>query len=268
MAKRTRMSGFIILMFFYLTHMVYAEADNPCLGANAFMNIIDRPNNADSACTVPFKHFEFESGYAYQRVVQALGEAHDFPEPELRIGLPWQSEIYLIPPNYNYLPSSHLTGFTDAVIGLKHQVGYNAKWIFTVEGALSLPGGSSNFGNRALGSFANAIINYNITDTLSLTFMLGGSTETDPDASGGRRYNSFNPDGVLSYALTEKISMYAEIFGQTKTSAEDSSGFNADAGLLYLLHPNIILDVSVGQRLWGYLGGYENYIGSGISFLI
>ncbi|MGQ3887581.1 transporter [Legionella sp. CNM-1927-20] len=250
-----------------MNSIAYADS-NPCSGKNAFINLVDRPNNADSPCVIPVRNIDFELGYDYQKLAPGRGNLHNFPQSELRIGLPMQSEIFFVLPNYNYQFSPVSSGFSNSTIGLKHQVGFNDKWLLTIEGAFELAGGSRDFGSKALGSFANAIINYTMTDKLNFTFVVGGSIQSDPITAGGQHYNSFNPDGVLSYSLTEKLSLYGEIYGQTKTGATESSGFNADVGLLYLWRPHIVFDVSAGQRLTGYLYNIDHYFGAGISFLI
>ncbi|WP_131781589.1 transporter [Legionella gresilensis] len=255
------------ITFFSIYNIGYADS-NPCIGKNAFINIIDRPNNADSACVVPFKHFDLESGYDYQKIAPGTGYSHDFPQSELRIGLPLQSEVFFVLPIYNYQFSPKNSGFSNSTLGLKHQVGYNDKWMLTAEGAFEFPGGSKDFGTQALGGFVSAIINYAINDKFTFTFVVGGSIEADPINAGGHHYNSFNPDAVLSYSVTEKWSLYGEIYGQTKTGANENSGFNADVGLLYLVHPNVVIDISAGQRLRGYLYNIEHYFGAGISFLV
>ncbi|STX51429.1 Uncharacterised protein [Legionella busanensis] len=255
------------IIFYTIYNIGYTDS-NPCVGENAFINIVDRPNNADSACVVPFKHFDFESGYDYQKIAPGTGYSHDFSQSELRVGLPLQSEVFFVLPNYNYQFSPKTSGFSNSTIGLKHQVGYNNKWMLTAEGAFEFPGGSKNFGTKALGGFVNAIINYTINDKFTFTFVAGASIESDPVNAGGHHYNSFNPDVILSYAFTEKLSLYGEIYGQTKTGANVRNGFNADAGVLYLLHPKVVIDMSAGQRLRGYLYNIEHYFGTGISFLV
>ncbi|WP_419418450.1 transporter [Legionella sp. D16C41] len=239
-----------------------------CSGKNAFINIVNRPSNSDSPCVIPYKHFDLELGAAYQKLAQGMGEGYNFPQPEVRIGLLHQSELFFFLPNYYYQRLPVLSGFTNASLGLKHQLGYTDKWVWALEGELELPGGSKNFGTKALGGIVNGIISCTLSNTLSLTFVIGVSTESDSINAGGRRYNSFNPDGLLAYSFTDTLSFYAEVYGQTKTSATTGSGFNADAGLLYLIRPNMVVDLSAGQRLSGFLGGFNHYFEAGMSFLI
>lgn len=243
------------------------SATNPC-GVDNFMNLVDRPNNADSPCTIPFKHIEFELGYAYQKLTQGEGYGQNFPQAEVRLGLPWRSELFVTLPNYTRQSKPALAGFNNATLGLKHQLFYDEQWIISVDGGLNLPGGSQAFSIRQSGSYINMIVSDNLTDKLGLTLMLGGSSIAPSLNEESQRYSSFNSFVVLSYAPVTKVSIYAEVYGQTKTAWQQGSGFSIDAGVLYLQQANLIFDISAGQRLYGYLGGVENYIQAGLSFLI
>src|SRR5580700_5009435 len=64
--------------------------DNPCAGV---LNLVDRPSNSDSACVIPFKQAMLEAGYQYQQLSNSNGQLQNFPEAELRIGLPASNEL-------------------------------------------------------------------------------------------------------------------------------------------------------------------------------
>lgn len=245
----------------------YAETENPCLGPDALLNIVDRPNNADSACVVPFKKIEMEVGFQSQQLSNHGGSLQNFPETEVRFGLPANNELFILLPNAIHLSSLPLSGYTNTVTGLKHQLAYSKNWIVTVEGILYLPDGSQAFGNKELGTAFNGILSYTINPQWNFTLMAGGGTFTDPILAGGRRYNSFNPDIVLTYALTDTFNIYGEIYAQSKTGASEGWGSNFDGGVLYLVTPNLAVDISAGQQLTGYPGGFNRYIGAGFSFM-
>lgn len=250
--------------------VTYAFAsDNPCYGGpGEMLNIVDRPNNADSACAVPAGRFEFELGYQNQQLTDTSANQQNFPSAELRFGLPHNSEIFIVVPDYIHQSIAPTSGFTQTVGGLKHQILYNDKWLLTVEGAVVLPDGSAAFGNKHIGGAANAIISYNINTQLNMTGMFGGSSTTESRLEGGRRFNSLNPDLVLTWTINGKTSLYGEVYGQRKTGFEEGRGFNFDLGILYLFKPNLVLDLSGAQRLTGNLGGFERYIGAGLSVMI
>ncbi|MGQ3891415.1 transporter [Legionella sp. CNM-4043-24] len=257
----------ILLLSLMNAHPALAM-ENPCHGPGQLLNIVDRPNNADSACSVPAGRFEFEMGYQNQTLRDPSGNQQNYPSAEFRFGLPHNSEIFLLAPNYIQQSIAPTAGFTQTSGGLKHQLWYNNTWLVTIEGLVNLPDGSAAFGNKHIGEAFNAIISYNINSRLNLTLMAGGSSITESRLDGGQRFYSLNPDLVLTWSLNDKSSVYAEVYGQSKTGYGEGSGFNADVGILYLIRPNVALDFSGSQHLSGYPGGFEHYIGAGLSVMI
>ncbi len=248
---------------------LFAEAiSNPCGGPSGFLTLIDRPGNADSPCAVPFKKAVLETGFQYQELKNNTGQEQNFPQAEFRLGLPGQNELVFLTPNFIHQSIAPHSGFTASTVGIKHEIGYTQKWIGAVETLFNLPTGSANFGSKGLGATLNGVGNYTFNSKWSLAFMFGVTTQTEPSNSGGQRFTSFNPDVLVTYAVTGKLNFYGEVYGQSKTAPNQGSGFNADAGLIYLLLQNIAIDVEGGQRLCGSLLGFEHYVGTGISFLL
>jgi hypothetical protein len=234
--------------------------DDPCSG---LLNLTDRPSNLDSACSVPFKQGMLEMGYEYEKLYKSNGEQHTLPIAEIRIGLPVNNEVAVILPNYIHQNIVPHYGNTATTVVLKHEIGYNQNWVGAVEALVTLPGGSSAFGSNGVGTSINAIAGYTFNPKFNLSFSLASSTQTTSSLSGGQRYTTFNPDVVFTYSPTEKCDVYAEVFGQSKTGPGDGSGFNADAGVLYLINPKWEIDFEVGQRISGTLNSLNHYIGTG-----
>jgi opacity protein-like surface antigen len=242
------------------------QIDDPCAGPSELLAIIDRPTGSDSPCVVKPGKVLVEAGYQYQRLFTVDGYQNQLPQAEFRLGLPYNNEINLLAPNYvnqHISNQGNFSGSTAAVFGLKHELGYTSKWIYTIEALFTVPSGSSSYGSDGWGYALNGIINYSITSAISITAMIGVTSETDPTASGGGRFNSFNPDVTLTWQLTPKFQIYGEVYGQTKTSAVNSSGYNTDMGMQYLITPNIEVDAEYGVRLSGNLIGFQHYFGAG-----
>lgn len=255
-----------LTVLYGMSTTVTAETiDDPCSGPTALLNIIDRPSNADSACVVPFKKTVVELGYQYQQLTHSAGQVQNFPEAVLRVGIPYNSELVIQLPNYLHQSMTPHSGYSAAVIGIKHEIGYTKSWVTAVEGLYTLPNGSAAFGNQGPGFAFNGIASYTINPAFNLTFMLGGSTDTLPSAYGGQRYNSINPDIILTYSLNPKADIYAEVYGHSKTAPGQRSGFNSDAGIIYLFRPYMTLDLELGQRISGNLAGLSHYIGTGMA---
>lgn len=247
---------------------VFAEViDNPCGGPSALLNIVDRPTVGDSACVVPFKKAILELGFQYQQLTHSAAYQQNFPEAALRIGLPANNELVLVLPNYIHQSTIPRAGFAATTIGIKHEIGYTQTWLGAAEALFTLPSGSDAFGSQATGAAINGIIDYTFNSTVSLTFMLGVTTQTQSKLNGGQRFTSINPDLVLTYVLNPKINFYGEVYGQSKTAPGEGSGFNFDGGILYLPWPNLEVDLEVGQRMSGNLNGFNHYIGTGMAIL-
>lgn len=259
--KKLRSLG--LLAFMFTAFSAFAEEiPNPCVG---ILNLASRPTVADAVCVVPFEKGVVEMGAQYQNLPSSK-RGYNLPQFLLRLGLPANTELDIHAPNYTWQTLRPHAGWGATTVGLKHQLGYNQKWLGSVEGFLTLPTGSNAFGSDGLGGTVNGLVEYEINPAWALTFMLGWSTQTEPFSSGGQRYNSVNPDLVLSWQPKEKIEYVAEVYGQSKTAPRSGAGFNADVGVLYAWTPNLETDLEVGQRISGQLGGFNNYIGAGLAW--
>lgn len=257
----------LMSLLIFLAMPVFADAQpDSCGGPTALLALIDRPTVGDSACVVPFGQAILELGLQYQSL-NPVGNQSNFPEAELRIGLPANSEFVIVMPNYNTQTVEPDAGFGASVVGVKHRVGLCSKVVTSVEGLFTLPSGSDAFGSQGLGVTFNGIIAYNFTEKLNMTFMFGASNLTQSVDQGGDRYISFNPDLVISWAPVDSISCYVEVYGQSKTSTFEREGCNFDGGIVYLVSKNLSVDVEFGNRLSGNLGGFNHYVGAGLAVL-
>lgn len=260
--------GLILAFLFPSICLADPILDDPCA---SLLAVIDRPTGSDSPCAVKPGQVIVELGYQYQKLYPVHGNSNDFPEVEVRFGLPFQNEIAVLVPNYINARTSdegQATGPTATVAGIKHQFPNFDKWTSAAEILFTLPTGGSNFGSNALGVAINAIINYAVTPSISAAAMLGVTSETVSLNQGGKRFTSFNPDVTVSWQTTENFQFYVEVYGQTKAGPDLGNGYNADGGIQYLLTKNIELDAEYGVRISGQLGGFSQYfgVGGGIRF--
>lgn len=239
--------------------------DDPCGGTSSLLAILDRPTVGDSACVVPEKNVVLELGI--QRVRYRDGSSGiNFPEAQFRFGMAGNNELVLLLPNYTRQTSGDVvtSGPGATVVGIKHGLGYTGKWLGAVESLVTIASGNSTFGSRGTGVAFNGIVSYSPTDDTSLSVMLGVTSQTLPRLAGGSRYTSVNPDFVGTWAMTERLQLYGEIYGQSRTGPGQGAGWNADGGVQYLFTPNVEVDVEVGSRLAGNLGGFSHYVGIGL----
>jgi hypothetical protein len=253
--------GITFLSLPFIVHS--ATNESACGDSSNFLALVDRPTYSDSVCVVPRHNSVIEAGYQYQSLFGG-GNLQTLPQTVYRYGMADQFEVVMLFPSYVHQNIDPHVGFGATTLGVKHQLTANQTWITTIEGLFTLPSGSSAFGSQNPGAVFNGIISYNISSTVALTGMFGISSQSEPVSSGGQSYTSFNPDIVLSWAK-DKLDLYVEVYGQSSTGPDEGSGFNMDAGVLYLIKKNISLDLEFGQRLTGDLFGFNQYIGTGIA---
>lgn len=250
--------------FFCLCTPIMADDDNPCDGLLA---IINRPTVVDSTCVVPANDLVLEMGYAYYRL-QGGFSSQSYPEMQVRWGLWANSEINLYLPYYVQQSEASTSGWTAAVVGVKHMFCTTKKSVFSMEALFTLPSGSQDQGSAGLGTTLNALYSYALTKKLGISVALGVSSLTEPRDEGGDRYTSINPDVIIIYDPTDKLQYFFEVYGQTKTAPDQGSAAMVDAGIQYLIRKTWEIDLSVGQRLYGQLfGGFTQYISLGMGFL-
>lgn len=272
--------GLVVFVLLLSAHAAVAagmqsDIQDPCGGSGALLSLIDRPTVGDSACVVPAGQTLLEAGVARYVSNDTSGYSFGYPQLELRFGLPANNELVLLPPNVNRTVTSVpgggnriVSGGSASVVGLKHEFGYNAQWLWAGETLVTLPSGSPDFGSAATGYAVNGIINDTLTSIFSLTLMLGVTHLAAPaSVQAGAYYWSLNPDLVASWQTSESFQLYAEVYGQSHTGPGQGSGYNADGGIQYLLTPNIELDAEIGKRLSGNLGGWSHYLGVGLAVL-
>jgi hypothetical protein len=244
-----------------------SATEDPCGGPSALLAIMDRPTVSDSACVVPEKQVVLELGGQWTRFRDG-SRGFNLPEAEFRAGIPGNNELVFLPPNYLRQTGGGMaaSGPSATVVGLKHELGYTGKWLGAVESLVTLPSGSAAFGSQGVGAAFNGIVNYDPTESTSLSMMLGVATQTLPDLAGGGRYTSLNPDFVGTWQPTKTLQLYGEIYGQSSTGPGQGAGWNGDGGVQYLLTESVEVDVEAGLRLAGNLGGLGRYVGVGLGF--
>ena len=239
------------------------EPQTACSGPDNLLSLMNRPSVADSVCVVPNKNAIVEMGYQYLALTGS-GYEQNAPQGIFRLGLPNQFEFNVTTPNYIHQTIIPRVGFNATILGVKHVVAANARWVASLEGLVTLPSGSAAFGSRGYGEAFNGIASYTISDQLSITGMFGVTSQSESIYDGGASFTSFNPDIVLAWSK-EKLVVYWEVNGQSKTAPDEGSGYNTDIGIIYLLQKYVALDVSFGQRISGSLNSFNNYVGAGIT---
>ncbi|AEW51668.1 TPA: transporter [Legionella pneumophila] len=241
----------------------YQTYETVCGEPTDMLSFLERGGIATNPCVVPPRSVLITSGYQYQQLI-GEGVQHNFPAAAIQLGLPGYFEVDLLLPNYINQTVDPRIGFSQTQLIVNHVLWFNNKWVITASGTFVFPSGSASFGSPNPGGGVIGILSYNFNSQLNLTSNLGITTQSEPSYDGGQSYTSVNPDLILSWTKN-KISLFAEIYGQSKTAPDEGSGFSTDAGVLYQVKKNIVIDFEVDQRITGLLNGVERYYGGGIT---
>lgn len=243
----------------------YQTYETVCGEPTDMLSFLERGGIATNPCVVPPRSVLISSGYQYQQLI-GEGIQHNFPAAAIQLGLPGYFEVDLLLPNYINQTVDPRIGFSQTQLIVNHVLWFNNKWVITASGTFVFPSGSASFGSPNPGGGVIGILSYNFNSQLNLTGNLGITSQSEPIYDGGQSYTSVNPDLILSWTKN-KISLFAEIYGQSKTAPDEGSGFSTDAGVLYQVKKNIVIDFEVDQRITGLLNGVERYYGGGITIL-
>ncbi|HAT1596415.1 TPA: transporter [Legionella pneumophila] len=258
----------LIITLLFLSFQIKAATDYQiyeavCGEPTDMFSFVDRGGIAINPCVVPPRNVLLGLGYQYQQLIGG-GIQNNFPSSVIEVGFPDYFEVDLTLPSYINQTVAPRIGYSATQLDFKRILWFNSKWIASVNGTVIFPSGSSSFGSKGSGGGVTGILAYNINDQLNLTGTLEYISISEPINSGGQSYTSVNPDLLLSWTKN-KISLFAEVYGQSKTAPDERSGYNADAGILYLIKKNIVIDLEIDQRISGLLDGVERYYGGGIT---
>ncbi|HVC29675.1 MAG TPA: transporter [Steroidobacteraceae bacterium] len=252
-----------------------AASTLPCSGPSGLLGLLDRPTVGDSTCVVPEGMTVIEAGATAGNVYGGPGGRIDtLPNLELRWGLPDDSEFLWLPPNFQYqsadggpgAPAPTVRGFGPTTVGVKHELGYTAEWQWIAEALATLPSGDSTFGSHGVGGALNAVVSYG-NGPLGVSLMVGVTSQTEPTAAGGQRFQSFNPDLVVTWESTSRLQFYGEMYGQSHSGYRQGWGTDVDGGVQYLVTADLEVDLEEGARVQGNLGGFSNYTGVGLGLM-
>jgi hypothetical protein len=219
----------------------------------------DRPNFTQSSKTVGAHRFQVESGWTFIHGVggDASHDSHDLPELLLRYGLAERLELRvewtegIVFDRFTDRSTGRVvteTGSTDMDVGFKYAISKQDRW--RPESALIVsvfePVGSPQQSSRQ----ADVVFNYCYSWDLTKKLALGCSTGCFWTAEQGDHFSQFFQSACLQYDLTEKLHVYNEWFVLLQQgSGDDRPQHYDDAGVTYLVTPNLQLDWRAGVGL-------------------
>ena len=247
----TLMKYFLLLGWIVITISARAQSDPPPLGA-------DRPGQGTDAASVMsrgavqleaglFHEWNTEDGYSYW----------DAPTALLRYGITDRVEVRLTSGLYTDQERSG-AGWSPLSVATKVAlVEQGQGWVpqTALLVSLTLPStGSEAVQPRFTEPDITLLLNHSVNSWLGITTNLGAGWGSDSPAATYRYAVSFD------LTLSERLGAFAEFYGNLPEADASSHLFNA--GFVYLLTPNVQLDLASGAGLTEEAPDF--YVGGGI----
>lgn len=247
----------IPIILFSVSFFIHAQEQVPEL-------VTDRPDQTESSSVVPHRSLQIETGlywgndetetYKQKTLVynSTLLRYGLLERMELRLGMEYISDEIEIKNTDTVINS---TGLSPLYLGFKIYVTEEDGWIPEIAflaGVGIQEAGHKDFRSPHTAPGARFSFSHTLSERFSIGYNLGA--EWDGETAIPSYYYSF----VFGAGLTEKIGAFVEAFGLIPEDGESSHLI--DAGITYLLLPNLQLDFSGG------LGLNEEAIDSFLSF--
>jgi hypothetical protein len=226
----------------------------------------DRPDFTDSPLTVPEGRVQLEAGATYGELdapeadVLSVGEILVrlglAPEWELRIGVGSLVEVDT--------PRGDENGLSNAFLGAKWFSESASRAIggdFGVLFGSSVPTGSDDVASDEWEPSVVAAAGWDLRGPYSLGVNAGYAR---PDGGGGDQFDQFLASASLGYTFTQRVAFFVEVYAFSEESEGGDATFYGDAGVTYLLGPNLQLDARLGTGL-NDEANTDVFLGAGVS---
>lgn len=230
--------------------------------------ITDRPDVTESSSIVPNGSLQIETGAFYESFEEnnIKFESSVFNTTLLRYGLLDNLELRLgwdfaeETSTIDGLNTGKSNGLSPLLFGMKVAIAEEKNgWPeMALLGHVFLPfSASRDFRPQTTGVNFLFALSHTLTEKSSLSYNLGGEWGDD-NPEMGYRYSV-----AYGYGISQRLACYAELYGNLPENSSASHFW--DAGLTYLITPNVQLDATVGTSI---TKGQDIYVSGGISFRI
>lgn len=229
--------------------------------------VTDRPDTTESAVAVPPGRVQVELG----AVVADEGDldASTVGATLVRLGLTERVELRVGWDGYLSLdgPGVDDGGAGDASVGFKavlaRERGRRPQAALIV--ATTLPVGADGVSRERADPVALAAFGTTLSERFSLGTNVGVGWRSRRDESGERdTLSDALRSASLGYAAWERGGLFVEAFGRTGLSDDAGARTSLDAGVVWLVRPNVQLDASAGLGLSDAAPDW--FVGAGVSF--
>ncbi len=236
--------------------------------------VTDRPDQTESAETVPPGHVQVEIGYLVTEDEEGgvRVETEEAPGTLVRIGLIEDLELRLG-------WSGRISQTTDFETRRLRQDGsgdgeVGLKWVLARERpgrpqvavliSSSVPIGGSDFSSERYDPSLRVLLAHALSDRVSLGYNAGVEWASEPASGGGFDTRStWIYTTAAGFALTDKVGAFAELFGELPGGGAPDA-HSLDGGFTFLVRPRLQLDIAAGVGLND--AAPDSFVGIGVSF--
>ena len=241
---------------------IFAQQERPEL-------ITDRPDATEAPSVVVRGALQIESGALFTSFEDDVLQTNTttYNTTLLRFGLLENLELRL---GWNFVEQRNKlstaqeefiqSGLSPLLLGMKVNISQEKGWLPTIGliGHLFLPfTASDDFKPQNTSVDFRFAFDHTLSDSSSIAYNLGAQWEADTPGA------AYIYTLAYGYSLTDSFGLYAELYGDIPEN--NSANHYWDAGLTYLLLPNLQLDATVGTSI---TEGQDILVSAGFSYRI
>lgn len=229
--------------------------------------VTDRPDFTESSSSVGAGVIQLEAGTTYFETsggfdVWTLGEVL------VRWGVIEKLELRFVLPTYSWERGGgdSSSGFLGTSVGFKYDLkeGTGSGFIGGMEAAViastTVPTGTADYSSSAWQPSAVASASWELGPSVGLGANLG----LGRPSNGEERFTSLWLSAALGVGITDTTSVFFELFGFDREEDRGPNTLTFQTGVVYLLSPDLQLDLRAARRLSGE--GVNVLIGAGVSW--
>jgi len=224
----------------------------------------DRPDFTESALTVPRGLWQLEMGYTFAR--EPAMRTHSPGELLVRAGLSDRIELRLGVGSYVTELGAFGTrgGLSDSSLGLKIGLLRSAPDAGRTDLALivfsSLPTGNEQIGSGHPEFGATFTAGRVLNERVAIGVNVGYVRAVD----NGDRFDQLTGSVSFGYGISQRLGAYLEAFALSATTASGDRRSFLNAGMTYLITPELQLDGRIGHGLNGNRPDYFTGLGASV----
>jgi hypothetical protein len=242
---------------------------DPC---GSILSIVTRPTVTTSVCTVRTGHALLENGYTNTVTTgTAGGNTAAYPQSFLRIGsADPHLEFSFTAPSVTASSNgaTFARGASDINFGAKYELGYGTKWLYGVNGVVSVPTGTRAFSAGDAQFTGNFNWSYAVSSVIGLAGTVGFNALSGFNSAGSAQsYFAFVP----SLEATATLPGNSELFGEYAYFSQAGVGLGGknlfDFGYVHDFGAHVQFDAEYGFLPTLINGQRQHYAGAGLSFM-